>query len=106
MISRFDGIVPAVTLTSANTANAIERGAMANCGKHTGHKRGDEHHARLHPELLARGESHGNAKLTEDAVRDILTSPLKQAELAKKYGVAPSLISAARRRVIWQHVVV
>lgn len=87
-----------------NSRHAVQAGLMKNVGKHGHHLRGDEHHARKHPELLARGESHGNAKLTEDAVRDILTSPLKGTELAKKYGVGKTLISMVRHRQIWQHV--
>lgn len=91
---------------AANSLNAVQRGATANCGRHDGHKRGDEHHARKHPEKLARGATHANAKLSDEAVRDILTSPLKQAELASKYGVSQTLISAVRRRIVWQHIVI
>lgn len=61
-------------------------------------------HARLHPERLARGSHHGNAKLTEAAVRDIRTSSLSGELLAKKYGVSKSLISQVRQRIVWTHV--
>lgn len=50
------------------------------------------------------GERHGNALLTEEAVRDILSTPPTYGSgrmLARKYGVAPSTISAVRTGYSW-----
>ena len=57
-----------------------------------------------------RGEKHFNAKLTEDAVRDIRASyvPGRGSKsvnlLAQKYGVDSSLIYLVLKRQIWKHV--
>jgi hypothetical protein len=51
-----------------------------------------------------RGESHGNAKLTEEAVRLIRASIETQWTLARRYGVWQSVISAIRLRRTWRHV--
>lgn len=43
------------------------------------------------------GENHGNAKLTDEQVREILASPhMKGVELARKYNVTPATISRVR----------
>lgn len=52
----------------------------------------------------ARGEGNGHAKLTDAAIADIRSSPLKQAELAAKYGVVPPLISMIRSGKRWGHL--
>jgi hypothetical protein len=58
---------------------------------------GDQHHARRHPELVARGERNGQAKLTMPHVRAIREAyragGLSQRALAAQYGVT--------QRVIW-----
>lgn len=51
-----------------------------------------------------RGEKNLRAKLTEDDVRLILSSPLKQQQLADKYGVSQVLISRIRLRKAWKHI--
>ena len=50
------------------------------------------------------GAANKSSKLTEEAVAEIRTSNLSGVELAKKYGVVKSVISAARLGVTWQHV--
>lgn len=46
------------------------------------------------------GENHGNAKLTDDQVEEILSSPhMKGVELARKYNVSPSAICQIRKGV-------
>lgn len=52
----------------------------------------------------ARGERSGGAKLTEGKVREVLSSPLSGAELARKLGVSPATISGIRSRKKWAHV--
>src|SRR3954468_7505820 len=88
----------------ANSAHAVAMGLIRKGGYPQRRPSGNDHHARKHPEALARGEQSGNAKLTDDGVRDILTSPLSGVALAQKHGVSRSLISQVRRRIIWQHV--
>lgn len=50
------------------------------------------------------GEAHGESKLTDDAVREIRTSPLTGRQLAAKFGVDESTVSHVRRGVSWRHV--
>jgi len=61
-----------------------------------------------HPELRARGERHGRAKLTDDAVREIRTryaaGGVTQRELATAYGVDQQVIWAIVHRRRWAHV--
>ncbi|HHA2946403.1 TPA: HNH endonuclease signature motif containing protein [Stenotrophomonas maltophilia] len=45
-----------------------------------------------------------NAKLDDEAVRDIRRSVEKQLILARRYGVHPSIISEVRARKRWAHV--
>jgi hypothetical protein len=49
----------------------------------------------------ALGEHHGNSKLTEVAVADILSSSKSQNELAKKYGVTSGAIYHVRHGLNW-----
>ena len=50
------------------------------------------------------GEHHGAAKLTDEAVREIRTSPLTGRALAAKFGVSESAVSLVRRGLAWRHV--
>jgi hypothetical protein len=68
---------------------------------------GDDNPRRKHPETCPRGESHGSAKLTESQVLEIRASYAegsRQVDLAKRYGVAQTLISAIVRRRVWKHL--
>jgi len=51
-----------------------------------------------------RGESRPAAKLTAEAVREIRSSGLPTAVLAKKFNVHPKNIRLARRGITWKHV--
>lgn len=54
-----------------------------------------------------RGESHGNAKLTEGVVRDIrrrAAAGEQQKALAREYGVGQMAVSLVVRRKAWAHV--
>lgn len=53
---------------------------------------------------VLRGESHGRAKLTEQQVREIRTSPESSREAAKRFGVSSTVIKDLRVRKIWAHV--
>lgn len=59
---------------------------------------------RLGRRLAPRGEAHPIAKLDEDKVRYIRSSPLNQYELARELGVSQPLIGKVRRRILWAHV--
>lgn len=69
--------------------------------------RGLRNGAHTKPDRVCRGERHGNAKLTEDAVRDIraryaageLLTPL-----AREYGVTRQLIQWVVLRKGWRHI--
>lgn len=51
-----------------------------------------------------KGEAHGMAKLTEEGVRDILTSTESLGVLAARYGVSKTNVADVRKRRIWRHV--
>ena len=54
-----------------------------------------------------RGSEHGMAKLNERqvrAIRDLLASGRKGKELARQYGVTPTLISFIKNRKNWSHI--
>lgn len=51
-----------------------------------------------------KGEQHGEAKLTEVAVRDIKTKRLSQTEFAKLYGVQIGTIWKVLNGYSWTHV--
>jgi len=78
---------------------------------------GDQHYMRRSPKLRKygaangmntmphkrpRGESHGQSRLTQEQVIEILSSPVSSRKIAPKYGVHPTLITMIRRREIWQ----
>jgi hypothetical protein len=53
------------------------------------------------------GERHYNARLNEDAVRDIRTRVAEgatQVEMAEKYNVSKLCVSLVVRRLSWRHV--
>lgn len=49
------------------------------------------------------GSLHPNAKLTEEAVREIRATAGQSMALARKFGVADATIYAVRSRKIWKH---
>ena len=50
------------------------------------------------------GEDHGNAKLTENQVREIRADSRTQREIAAAYGVHQALISGIKLRKSWRHM--
>lgn len=50
------------------------------------------------------GAAHHEAVLTEENVREIKGSSLKNAQLARAFGCSGSAISAIRRGITWKHV--
>ena len=66
-----------------------------------------ENSAKIRPELHARGERHGNAKLTNQHVRTIrqCAQLVSVAALAKQFNVSTRTIQAVRQRRTWAHVV-
>jgi hypothetical protein len=50
------------------------------------------------------GEANFNAKLTEQAVREILQSSASSQELALRHGVHKETIARVRRGVLWKSV--
>lgn len=50
------------------------------------------------------GEMHGEAKLTDAAVREIRTSTATGRSLAAKFGVSESAVSLVRRGKAWTHL--
>ncbi|MBK9949888.1 MAG: HNH endonuclease [Nitrospira sp.] len=69
--------------------------------------RGDRNTARLYPELLARGEHNGQAKLTAEDVRRIKFGDLSHAssaDIARLFKVSISAISLIRKGENWAHI--
>ena len=54
--------------------------------------------------VIARGEAHGKAKLTADAVRVIRSETGQTRALAKKFGVSATTIRQARIGATWTHI--
>jgi hypothetical protein len=84
---------------SDNIRDAKRKGRMAS---------GDRNGMKLHPERTARGINHGQAKLTEDEVRQIrfLYTPriISQPFLAKLFNVNQGAIWAILKRKSWKHL--
>lgn len=51
-----------------------------------------------------RGSRHGQSKLTEDRVKEILSSNRSGAALAREFGVHPVTVQEIRRGLAWKHV--
>jgi hypothetical protein len=82
--------------------NAMDRGFKGRA------PRGDASWRRMRPDLVPRGEAISSAKLTESAVRDIrrryAAGGVRQIDLARRYGVTQTVISAVVLRHTWKHV--
>jgi len=69
--------------------------------------RGDSHYARSKPERLARGSSHGMARLTEGDVRTIRERCLRgelQRTVGTDYEIPQATVSDIVTRRTWKHV--
>lgn len=69
---------------------------------------GDEHPFHLHPELMARGEQNGKAKLTAATVREIralVASGMSMRQVSFRYGVSGMAIADIVHGRTWQHVI-
>jgi len=75
-----------------NLAEAVARGRLPI---------GDQSWPRLHRERIARGEQHGNAKLTVAMVLAIREAPGSQAAIAAEFGVSQQTVSKLKRRERW-----
>ncbi len=60
--------------------------------------------AAAHSRSVLRGERAWNAKLTDDAVREIRHSSRSSGELASLYGVSPATVWSARHYESWAHI--
>lgn len=56
------------------------------------------------PPTPKRGEEHGQSKLTEAQVQEILESTDSQRTLAARYGVSRSLIEQVKNGKVWRHL--
>lgn len=82
-----------------NILDRTERGRAA---------RGASHGSRLHPERLAWGSRHGQAKLSEEKVRQIFelrSQGLKQREIAVRFGCSRENVGRILRGERWKRVV-
>lgn len=94
---------------AANSADMVAKGRQA---------AGDRHDVRLHPERYphfgrvsyeqrARGMKHGNAKFTDDDIREIRrlgASGMRHRMIAERYPVSHWTIGSILRRETWAHV--
>lgn len=64
------------------------------------------HMMKLHLRREARGEDHGNAKLTEEQVKEILTldGKMNQRDIAAKFGISQYVISKIMLGKLWRHI--
>lgn len=65
---------------------------------------GDHHREKSATEKLRGEQKAGQAKLTEQQVREIRASPESVRAAARRFGVSPTVVSHIRRRVDWAHV--
>lgn len=52
----------------------------------------------------SRGVKNGRSKLTENQVQEILVSNGRQKDIALKYGVNQTMVSAIKRKANWTHI--
>jgi hypothetical protein len=79
----------------------------ANCADRTrngGAAIGARNGTHTHPHKVVRGERMWNAKLDEQKVRLIRTSPLAGAALARSLGLSRTTVNQVRRGETWGHV--
>jgi DNA-binding XRE family transcriptional regulator len=69
---------------------------------------GDDHHARRTPEVMARGERNGSARLTADQVIEIrrlrAEEHISLEGLARRFGVAKGTIGFITTGKTWRHL--
>lgn len=68
---------------------------------------GDRQGLRRHPERAARGERHGNSKLTDDdvrAIRRLVHGDMTQRCIAQLFRVSTGTVSLIKHRHAWAHV--
>lgn len=88
-----------------NMADARAKGRLKGISRP---KWDSQHPQRMNPGLILRGEQHGNAKLTESAIREIRSADVSRrgskAVLSRKYRVADQTITRIVRGESWAHV--
>ena len=80
-----------------NRRDAVAKGRQASGANHASH---------LHPELR-QGTNNGNAKLTEEIVREIRLMEMMRGDLsrmARRYSVSKTVIWKAYRGKSWRHI--
>jgi hypothetical protein len=85
---------------------------MVKKGRHPRNKTGylpsgNNHHSRLHPEVMARGEQNGAAVLTEAKVLEILrlrSEGMSLQCMARRFNVSKGTIVFIIQRKTWRHV--
>lgn len=98
-----------------NTQDAKRKGRLAAGDRHpskvhgTGYMpRGDQHHSKRMPEVVARGERNGGAKLTEATVLAILQrraeTGLSAAKLAKEFNAGIGMTKRIIAGTSWTHL--
>lgn len=100
-----------------NNADRVQKGRPGSkgvFGEHNGsHKyperrAGERNGRHTHPETSARGERHGRAKLTEEAVKSIreryAAGGVSYTQLAHEFGVSFGLVGFVVNRKVWAHV--
>ena len=70
-------------------------------------RKGENHPAKLDPSRMARGERHGQSKMTAVKVielRRLLAAGLSLPKAAKRFGICEKTVMDIRARRIWKHV--
>lgn len=92
-----------------NMADMVARGRHATRRGSSHLPSGDQHHARRTPEVMARGERNGAARLTAEDVLAIRAAwaaggVVSLQRLADRYGVAKGTITFIVTRKTWRHL--
>jgi len=93
-----------------NMADMVSKNRQARGAKLARRKMpsGDEHYSRKNPERLARGESHGQARVTEGDVRVIrerYKDGEKLSQLARDFRITYQAVGRIVRREVWKSIV-
>jgi predicted DNA binding protein len=70
--------------------------------------KGDKHRSKKHPELILKGESIGNSKLTECQIKQIrdmyIPRKVSLTMIAKEFGIAFQTVSKIVNNQSWKHI--